>query len=82
MSFFGHSKWKPIDYFAFFKHKNHSAALTAIIASSNVLKTKNKASNAYSTSVKNTSNEVSDKIAAANELNESEPNYDVMPIDQ
>ena len=65
--FVGHSKLKPIDYATLFKRKENSAALTSGIASSTVVKTKNKASTATYTRVKNKSHEVSGKITAVNE---------------
>ena len=57
---------KPVDYVVFFKCKEHSAALTESIASSNVSKTKNKYSTASYTSVNNTYGEVSGKISYVN----------------
>ena len=72
---------KPIGHVTFFKHHGHSVALTASIASSNVTKTKNKDSTASPTSVKNTYNEASGKIAALNEPHENEHYIDVMSID-
>ena len=46
---FLHSKLKLIDYLAFFKRQDHSATLTASIASSNVSNTKKKCFIASST---------------------------------
>ena len=82
MSFFGNSKLKPIDYVSLSKRKYHSSTLTTSIASSNIVKTNNKASTEYSKSVKNTSDEVSGKISAKNEPQDNEPNYGVISIDQ
>ena len=80
--FVGNSHFKPIEYVALFKLKENSATLTSSIASSTLSKTNNKYSNASSTSVKNTSHEVSGKIAAVNEPQENLPSSDVMSIDQ
>ena len=58
---------KPIDYVALFKHKEDSDSLTTSIYCSTVAKTNNKASTESSTSIRNTSDEVSDQITAVNE---------------
>ena len=75
-------KLKPIEYVALFNLKENSATLTSSIASSTLSKTHNKYYNASSISVKNTSHEVSGKIAAVNETQENQPSSDVMSIDQ
>ena len=55
-----------MDYVTFFKCKDHSSALTSNIGSSTDAKTKNKAYTVFSTSVKNTYNEVSVQIELVN----------------
>ena len=80
--FVGHLKLKPADYVEFSKRQEHSAELTVIIASSNISKKKNKASMSSSTSLKNTSHEVSGQIIAVNKPQENEHSSDVMSIDQ
>ena len=62
--------------------EKNSTTLTSRLASSTLSKTTNKYSNAYSIIVKNTSHEVSGKIAAVNEPQENLPSSDVMSIDQ
>ena len=78
--FVENSELKRIYYDAFFKHKYHSAVLTSSIGSINVTKTKYKASNPSSTSVKYIYDEVSGQITAVNEPQENESNYDAVSI--
>ena len=66
----------------FFKHRDRSAALTEIISYNIVAKSHNKCSNISSTSVNNTYNEASGKIAAVNEPQENEHSSNVMSSDQ
>ena len=58
---------KPIDYASLFNRKERSAALTKSISSSTASKTNKKVSTESYTSVKNTSDEVSGKIAVVHE---------------
>ena len=66
----------------FFNCKELSAAITSIIGSIIVSKTKIKSSTTYSTGVKNTSDQVPGQISALNEPQENVSNSDAVTIDQ